>query len=416
MSYEVKDLSLADQGARNMDLAELRMPALLKIRAEFEKKKPLKGITVGMALHVTKETGILVRTLRAGGANVAITGCNPLSTQDDVAARLAKEGVSVYAYKGETREDYYRYITKVIESKPHVTIDDGCDLVCEIHQKHPHLIPQIIAGCEETTTGIIRLRAMVRDGALKYPMIAVNDNKTKHLLDNYYGTGQSTWDGILRASNVLVAGKTVVVAGYGSCGKGVTLRARGMGAHVVVTEVNNFRALQARLDGFEVMTMKKAAPKGDIFVTVTGNKQVITLEHIKTMREGAVLANSGHFDNEIDVKGLLEYAGAPVRVRPWFDQYTVDGKKVFLCGEGRLTNLACAEGHPSEVMATSFCGQSLAVAYAVEHRGKLPNDVITLPEEIDDRIAALQLAAMGVAIDKLTPEQKKYLSSWEEGT
>ncbi len=414
--YYVKDLSLAEQGRRNLQLAELRMPALLKIREEFEREKPLAGITVGMALHVTKETGVLVRTLRAGGAEVAITSCNPLSTQDDVAAALAEEGVRVYAYKGESREDYYRFINKVIETRPHITIDDGCDLVSEIHQKHQDLIPQIIAGCEETTTGIIRLRAMVKAKALKYPMIAVNDNKTKHLLDNYYGTGQSTWDGILRASNVLVAGKTVVVAGYGSCGKGVSLRARGLGAEVIVTEVDHFRALQARLDGFGVMPMEEAARRGDIFITVTGNKNVIRLEHIKAMKEGAILANSGHFDNEIDMKSLRAYAGEPLRVRPWFDQYLVDGKRIFVCGEGRLTNLACAEGHPSEVMATSFCGQALAVKYAVENRGKLPVSVISLPEEIDNRIAQLQLESMGIKIDRLTPEQEEYLASWTEGT
>ena len=416
MDYEVKDMALADQGARNLELAELNMPALMRVKQEFSRAKPLKGITVGMALHVTKETGVLVRTLRAGGADVAITGCNPLSTQDDIAAALAKEGVRVYAYKGESREDYYRYIEKIIEAKPHVTIDDGCDLVSTIHQKHPQLIPQIIAGCEETTTGVIRLQAMVRDRALKYPMIAVNDNKTKHLLDNYYGTGQSTWDGILRASNTLVAGKVVVVAGYGSCGKGVSLRARGMGALVVVTEVDAFHALQARLDGFQVMPMREAAKIAQIVVTVTGNKNVVTVEHMRLMPEGTILANSGHFDNEIDVSALSKYAGQPLRVRPWFDQYLVDGKKIFLCGEGRLTNLACAEGHPSEVMSTSFCGQALAVLYAVENRGKLPAEVITLPKEIDDRIAALQLEAMGISIDRLTAEQEQYLSSWEEGT
>lgn len=416
MDYEVKDLSLAEQGARNIELAELRMPALMRVREQFERDKPLKGISVGMALHVTKETAVLVRTLLAGGAKVAITSCNPLSTQDDVAACLAKDGVAVFAYKGESREDYYRFIERVIADKPQVTIDDGCDLVSVIHQKHPELIKQIIAGCEETTTGIIRLKAMVKEGVLKYPMIAVNDNLTKHLLDNYYGTGQSTWDGILRASNLLVAGKTVVVLGYGSCGKGVSLRARGMGASVIVTEVQAFRALQARLDGFEVMPMREAAPRGDVFVTVTGNKHVITVEHMRLMKDGAVLANSGHFDNEIDVDGLRKEAGEPVRVRPYFDRYTVGGRRIFLCGEGRLTNLACAEGHPSEVMATSFCGQALAVLYAVENRGKLPVDVITLPEEIDKRIAVLQLEAMDVKIDTLTPEQELYLSSWQEGT
>lgn len=416
MNYEVKDIKLAKQGALNLELAELRMSALMEVRKQFAKEKPLKGIVVGMALHVTKETGVLVRTLRDGGAEVAITGCNPLSTQDDVAACLAEEGVAVYAYKGETKEDYYRYIDKVIQAKPHITIDDGCDLVTVIHQKYPELIPNIIAGCEETTTGIIRLHAMVKDNVLRYPMIAVNDNKTKHLLDNYYGTGQSTWDGILRASNVLVAGKVVVVAGYGSCGKGVCLRASGMGANVIVTEINSFRALQARLDGYRVMPMFEAAPIGDVFITVTGNKNVITLEHVRLMKEGSVLANSGHFDNEIDVTSLNQYCGAPIRVRPYFDQYLVNGKKIFLCGEGRLTNLACAEGHPSEVMATSFCGQALACAYAVKNKGKLPVGVITLPEEIDQEIARLQLDSMGVSIDVLTEEQIRYMNSWEEGT
>ncbi len=416
MDYEVKDISLAEQGVKNLDLAELRMPALLKVREEFLKNKPLQGITVGMALHVTKETAILVRTLIAGGAKVAITGCNPLSTQDDVAAALAKEGVSVYAYKGESKEDYYRYLEKVVSKKPQITIDDGCDLVSLIHQKYPEMINDIIAGCEETTTGIIRLKAMVRDNALKYPMIAVNDNKTKHLLDNYYGTGQSAWDGILRASNVLVAGKTVVVVGYGSCGKGVSLRARGMGANVIVTEVDSFCALRARLDGFMVMPIEEASRLGDIFVTVTGNKNVIALSHIKLMKEGSILANAGHFDNEIDITALTEYAGEPLNVRPYFDEYKVDGKKIFLCGEGRLVNLACAEGHPSEVMATSFCGQALAVKYAVENKDKLKNEVILLPEEIDDHIASLQLEAMGISIDTLTEEQIKYLNSWQEGT
>lgn len=416
MDFEVKDMSLAGQGMKNLELAELRMPALMKIKEEFEKDKPFEGITIGLALHVTKETGVLVRTLVAGGAQVAITGCNPLSTQDDVAAALAKEGISVFAYKGESREDYYRYLRKVIDAKPHITIDDGCDLVSTIHQDYPELIPNIIAGCEETTTGVIRLHAMVRDNALKYPMIAVNDNKTKHLLDNYYGTGQSTLDGILRASNILIAGKTVVVAGYGSCGKGTSLRARGMGATVIVTEIDSFRALQARLDGFQVMPMMDAAQLGDIFITVTGNKNVIRVEHMKAMRDGSVLANSGHFDNEIDMRALSACAGMPVKVRPYFDRYDVDGKRIFVCGEGRLVNLACAEGHPSEVMSTSFCGQALAVRYAVENRASLKPEVIALPESIDNRIAELQLQAMDVAIDELTQEQIQYLNSWQEGT
>jgi len=416
-TYEVKDLKLAEQGRMNIELAESHMGALMKIKKRFEKEKPLAGVRVGLALHVTKETAVLVRTLIAGGADVAITGCNPLSTQDDVAAALAEAGVKVYGYKGENDEDYYRYLKKVIEAKPHITIDDGCDLVSEIHTKHAELIPSILAGCEETTTGIIRLKAMVKDKALKYPMIAVNDNKTKHLLDNYYGTGQSTMDGIIRATNVLFAGKTVVAVGYGSCGKGFALRAKGHGAKVIVTEVDNFAALQAAYDGFKVMKMEDAAPLGDIFVTLTGDKHVISTEHIKSMKDGAMFCNSGHFDNEIDVKGLKAMAKSERRIRPFMDEYTLeDGKKVYLLGEGRLINLSAAEGHPSEVMSTSFCGQALAVEYAVKNKGKMPTEVIQLPEEIDDEIAGLQLEAMGIEIDELTPEQLKYLSSWEEGT
>jgi len=415
--YEVKDLSLAKQGKMNIELAESHMKSLMKIKERFEEEKPLKGIRVAMALHVTKETAVLVRTFIAGGAKVAITGCNPLSTQDDVAAALAEEGVKVYAYKGETNEDYYRYIKQVIGIVPHITIDDGCDLVTEIHKNYPQLIPGIIAGCEETTTGIIRLKAMEEDKALKYPMIAVNDNKTKHLVDNYYGTGQSTLDGILRATNVLFAGKNVVVTGYGDCGKGVAIKAKGLGANVIVCEVDNFRALQANMDGYRVMPIAEAAKIGDIFITVTGNKHVIAYDHIKEMKSGAILANSGHFDVEIDVKSLKEKAKKQRRVRPSLDEFTLDnGKKIFLCGEGRLVNLAAAEGHPSEVMATSFCGQTLAVEYAVKNKGKLPVKVIQLPEEIDDNIAKMQLEAIGIKIDDLTEEQKKYLGSWEEGT
>ncbi|MBI2147421.1 adenosylhomocysteinase [Candidatus Woesearchaeota archaeon] len=414
--YEVKDMALAQQGMMNIELAEQHMAALLNVKERFAREQPFAGIRIGLALHVTKETAVLVRTLRAGGAEVAITGCNPLSTQDDVSAALAKEGVHVWAYKGETTEDYYRYLNSVIAFKPHITIDDGCDLVSEIHKKHQHLIPTIIAGCEETTTGIIRLQAMVKDKALKYPMIAVNDNKTKHLLDNYYGTGQSTLDGILRATNVLIAGKNVVIAGYGSCGKGVALRSKGHGASVIVVEVDPFRALQAAYDGFSVMPMAHAAALGDIFITVTGNKHVIRPEHIKAMKDGAILANSGHFDLEIDMKSLRSIAASTRRVRPSLDEYIVNGKKIFLCGEGRLVNLAAAEGHPSEVMSTSFCGQALACEYAVKHKGSMPVDVIQLPEEIDQRISTAQLKAMGIVIDQLTPEQKKYMESWEEGT
>jgi adenosylhomocysteinase len=418
-TYEVRDLALADQGRKNMELAELNMGALGEIRKRFVKQKPLKGIRIGLALHVTKETAILVRTLIAGGADVAITGCNPLSTQDDVAAALAEEGVKVWAYKGESREDYYRYIGYVIATKPHITIDDGCDLVSEIHQSHQELIPAIICGCEETTTGIIRLKAMEKDGALKYPMIAVNDNNTKHLVDNYYGTGQSTIDGILRATNVLLAGKTVVIAGYGSCGKGVSLRAKGLGANVVVCEVDRFRALQASYDGYRVMPMAEAAAIGDVFCTVTGNKHVIRAEHFKKMKNGALMANSGHFDIEIDLKALAKASSAVRRVRPFMDEYTMKGaggKRLFVLGEGRLVNLAAAEGHPSEVMSTSFCGQALACEYGARNRGRMPTSVIQLPAEIDDQIAGLQLEAMGLEIDELTRDQIEYMGSWKEGT
>ena len=414
--YEVKDLKQADQGRRNMEVAELNMGALMEIKKRFETEKPLSGVRIGLALHVTKETGNLVRTLIAGGAEVAITGCNPLSTQDDVAAALAEESVNVWAYKGESKEDYYRYIGYVIEAKPHITIDDGCDLVSEIHKSHTELIPDIICGCEETTTGIIRLKAMEKDNALKYPMIAVNDNKTKHLVDNYYGTGQSTIDGILRATNVLIAGKSFVVCGYGSCGKGVAMRARGLGANVIVCEVDNFRALQAAYDGFRVMKIEEAAPQGDIFCTVTGNKHVIRMEHMRSMKNGVIMANSGHFDIEIELDALRDAAASERRVRHMMDEYVLNGKKLFVLGEGRLVNLAAAEGHPSEVMSTSFCGQALSCEYGVKNRGKLPNRVIQLPEELDDAIAGLQLQVMGVSIDAMTDDQIAYMSSWQEGT
>ncbi len=413
----VADPSLAEQGRMNLEIATKRMGALMKVKERFEKEKPFDGLTIGLALHVTKETGILVRTLKAGGAKVAITGCNPLSTQDDIVAALAEEDVDVWAYKGETKEDYYKFITNVIDAKPHITIDDGCDLVTEIHTKHPDLLDHVLGGCEETTTGIIRLRAMENDGALKMPMIAVNDNKTKHLFDNYYGTGQSTFDGILRSTNLLIAGKTVVVAGYGSCGKGVATRAKGLGGQVVIIEVDPFSALQAVMDGYRVLPVEEAAEIGDLFITVTGNCNVIRPEHIEKMKDGAVLANSGHFDNEVDVEGLEKIATSKRRVRHYLDEYKLkSGRIVYLAGEGRLVNLASAEGHPSEVMSLSFCGQSLACEYLVKHKGELPNEVITLPGEIDDEISRLQLEAMEVKIGSLTSEQEEYLSSWEHGT
>ncbi len=416
-NYEVKDIKLAEQGLLNLEIAESRMQALIKVRQRFAKEKPLKGIRIGMALHVTKETGVLVRALIAGGADVAITGCNPLITQDDVAAALAKEGIKVWAYKGENKEDYYRYLNNVIDFKPNITIDDGCDLVSEIHKKHQHLIKDIIAGCEETTTGIIRLKAMERDNALKYPMIAVNDNKTKHLLDNYIGTGESTWDGIKRGTNVLVSGRSVVVAGYGSCGKGVTLRAKGMGANVIVTEVDPFRALQALYDGYQVMKMDDAAKVGDIFVTVTGDINVIKTRHMERMKDGAIICNSGHFDVEIDYKGLKAMAKSVKEVRPLVEDFILkNGHKITCLAQGRLVNLSLAEGHPSEVMDTSFCGQALACEYAAKNKGKMKPEVIQLPEEIDNTIAKLKLEAYGIKIDELDEEQIKYLNSWEEGT
>ena len=416
-NYEVKDMGLADQGFKNIEWAEMQMGALLKVKERFENEKPLQGIKIGLALHVTKETAVLVRVLIAGGAEVAITGCNPLSTQDDVAAALAKEGVKVWGYKGENREDYYKYITNVINFKPHITIDDGCDLVSEIHLKHTDLIPELIGGCEETTTGVIRLKAMEKDGALKYPVIAVNDNKTKHLLDNYVGTGESTWDGIKRGTNILVAGKTVVISGYGSCGKGVALKAKGYGAKVIITEVDSFRALQAHYDGYHVMTMDEASKLGDIFITVTGNKHIIKKRHMESMKNGSLICNSGHFDNEIDYEGLKEISSNVKEIRQDVEEITlINGRKIICLGQGRLVNLSLAEGHPSEVMDTSFCGQALACEYLAKNRGQLNPSVITLPSKIDDHIARLRLNAFGIKFDKLDEEQIKYLNSWTEGT
>lgn len=423
---KIKDISLAAQGLENIELAERDMGALLEVRKKFAKSQVFKGLRIGMALHVTKETAVLVRTLRAGGAEVWLASCNPLSTQDDVAAALAKEGVHVYGHKGESEKDYYKFLKCVVEAKPNITIDDGCDLVAEIHKNYPELLKGIIGGCEETTTGIIRLKSMEKAGALKYPVVAVNDNKTKHLMDNYYGTGQSTLDGIMRACNFMFAGKTVVVAGYGSCGKGVAMRARGMGARVIVTEVDNFRGLQAMMDGHMVMKMGEAAKLGDLFITVTGDVNVIRAEHVKVMKDGAILANSGHFNCEIDLEGIEKMCGKGREVRPAMKEYSVGSKsaagakKIFVLADGRLVNLAAAEGHPSEVMSLSFCGQALACEFLVKNAGKgskgLAATVHTLPEEIDDYISALQLKAMGVEIDKLTEEQKKYLAGWESGT
>ncbi|MFC2174366.1 adenosylhomocysteinase [archaeon] len=413
---EIKDSSLAEQGKNNLKLAESQMPGLMKIRERFAREKPLEGQRIGMALHVTKETGVLVRTLIAGGATVAIASCNPLSTQDDVAAALAEEGVEVYAKKGETNEEYYDYINKVLDMKPTITIDDGMDLVTIIHTKRPDLLENVIGGAEETTTGIIRLKAMHKQGELKMPIININDQDTKHLLDNYYGTGQSTMDGVIRATNVLIAGKNFVVSGYGDCGKGLAMRAKGMGANVIVAEVSPFRALQAHFDGFRVMPIAESAKIGDIFVTVTGDKHVINLDNMKSMKNGAIVANSGHFHNEFDLDGLKGAASSSKRIRPFMDEYLLDGKRIYVLGEGRLINLAAAEGHPSEVMNFSFCNQSLAMEYIAKNfKGKEPG-VYSLPKELDDDVARLYLDSVGIKFDTLTEEQKKYLSSWREGT
>ncbi|MFA5829058.1 MAG: adenosylhomocysteinase [Candidatus Gracilibacteria bacterium] len=427
---DLNNENLINQGQMNLALAERSMSALMQLRERFRKEKTFSGVRIGMALHVTKETGVLVRTLIDGGAEVAITSCNPLSTQDDIVAALNKEGVKVYGYKGESKEEYYAFLQKIIEFKPTITIDDGCDLVNEIHLHHPELIENIIGGCEETTTGVIRLNAMEKDHALKYPVVAVNDNNTKHLMDNYYGTGQSTLDGIIRATNVLIAAKVVVVAGYGDCGKGVALRAKGLGARVVVTEIRPFRALQAKMDGFEVMPMAEAAKLGDIFITVTGDCDVIRPEHMKVMKSGAILANSGHFDVEIDIPGLKKISSKVTRMRPFLDEYLLQPistskvgatsgqpqRSIYVVGEGRLVNLAAAEGHPSEVMSMSFCGQALATEFLLKNKGKLEPRVYQLPEEIDEEIAQLQLDSMQVKIDELNAKQKKYLESWQEGT
>jgi len=416
-TYIVKDIKLASQGGKNALWAKSQMEALMIVKKRFAKEKPFKNLRIGMALHITKETAVLVETLIAGGAKVAIASCNPLSTQDDIAAYLAKKGVAVFGYKGETTKEYYVFINNVIETKPHLTIDDGCDLVSTIHSKHKSLLKNIIGGTEETTTGVIRLRAMEKDQALKYPVIAVNDNLTKHLFDNYYGTGQSTFDGILRASNILFAGKTVVVAGYGDCGRGVALRAKGLGSQVIITEIDPLRALQARFDGYEVMPFQDAAKIGDVFITVTGNKNIIRKEHFALMKDGAILANSGHFNVEIDLDSLAKIAQTKKRIRPSLDEYALkNNKKIYVAGEGRLVNLAAAEGHPATVMSLSFCGQALAAEYLVKNKGKLKNQVYILPKDIDQKIAKLQLDAMGIKIDKLTEEQKKYLADWKQGT
>ena len=415
MTYKVKDINLAVQGKKKIKWAEDHMPVLMEIRKEFEEEKPLEGITVGFALHVTKETAVLVKTLIAGGANVAIAGCNPLSTQDDVAAALASEDVNVYAWRGLNTKEYYDCIGKVLDHKPDITIDDGCDLITVVHKERPELLKKLKGGCEETTTGISRLEAMEKDSALKYPILAVNNAMTKHFFDNRYGTGQSTIDGILRATSVLLAGKNFVIAGYGWCGRGLAMRANGMGANVIITEINPVKALEAAMDGYRVMTMKDAAKIGDIFITATGNLNVIRKEHIKKMKSSAILGNTGHFNNEVCIPDLEKLLAKKELIRDNTEEYTLkNGKTIYLLAEGRLVNLASAEGHPSEVMDMSFANQALSVKYIAEH--DLEVGVHEIPEEIDNRVAELKLKTMGITIDEMTKEQKKYLSSWEHGT
>jgi len=417
----IRDIALAEAGRRNVSFSVKEMPVLTEIKRRFGKERPLEGLRIGMSLHITTETAYLVDTLTAGGAKVAICSCNPLSSMDDCIAYLASEGVNVFGYRGESVEDYYRFIGKVIETGPDITVDDGCDLIKTLHEKRPELAARVIGGTEETTTGVHRLKAMHAEGALKYPVIAVNDSFTKHMFDNYYGTGQSAIDGVVRASNVLFAGKTVVVAGYGDCGKGVALRARGLGAKVVVTEVDPRRALQAAMDGHRVMPMEEAAGAGDIFITTTGNRDIIPFSAIQRMKDGAILANAGHFNNEIDVAALEKEAEEKEETRPLFMRYRVKGedgnmRDVYLCGEGRLVNLACAEGHPSSVLDLSFSGQALAIEHIAKNRGKLRPGVMLLPDDIDLGIARMKLGSMGMRIDQLTDKQRKYMAGWKEGT
>jgi adenosylhomocysteinase len=419
VEHDVRALDLAPGGRYRIEWAEQDMPVLRQIRERFAQEKPLKGIRISACLHVTTETANLVHTLQAGGADVVLTASNPLSTQDDVAAALVTQyEIPVYAIKGEDTQTYYDHIKRALDHKPHITMDDGADLVSEIHKNRRELLDGILGGTEETTTGVIRLRAMAADGALGFPVIAVNDSMTKHMFDNRYGTGQSTIDGIVRATNVLLAGRTVVVAGYGWCSRGIANRARGMGANVIVTEVDALKALEAVMDGFRVMPMVEAAALGDIFISATGDINVIDRQHFAVMKNGAIMCNSGHFNVEINIPALQAMAtGKPRLIRPFVEQYTLsDGRKLHLLGEGRLINLAAAEGHPASVMDMSFANQALAAEFMIQNHDRLQNQVYTVPEELDMEIARLKLEAMGVQIDTLTEEQFRYLNQWQEGT
>jgi adenosylhomocysteinase len=415
-NFKVKDTSLAPKGHLQIGWASKHMPVLNQIEQRFSKEKPLKGLTIGACLHVTKETGVLIETFLAAGAKVALCGSNPLSTQDDVAAALAEKGVHVFAWREQSTEEYYWCVERAIDHKPVITLDDGADLVGTAHSKRPEALKNIKGGTEETTTGVLRLRAMEQKGALKYAIIAVNDAYTKYLFDNRYGTGQSTLDGIMRATNILFAGKNFVVCGYGWCARGIAMRAQGMGANVIVTEVNPLRALEAAMNGFRVMPIAEAAAVGDIFVTATGDTSVIRKEHMQKMKDGTILANSGHFNVEIDIKDLEELAKSRRTIRPNLEEYTLkDGRRLYLLAEGRLVNLASAEGHPSEVMDMSFANQALCTENLAEKK-KMPPKVYPVPKEIDETVAKLKLKAMKVDIDELTDEQKKYLATWEAGT
>ena len=414
---DIKDIRLAAEGKLRAEWAAKQMPVLEKIMARFAKSKPLKGVRVAACLHVTTETGNLMLALKAGGADVRLCASNPLSTQDDLAAFLVKSGIPTFAVKGESTATFHKHLKAVLAMKPHITMDDGADLTAEIHKNAPAAHKDIIGGTEETTTGVIRLQSLANQGKLRYPIIAVNDAKTKHFFDNRYGTGQSTLDGITRATNRLISGTNFVVAGYGWCGKGLAMRARGMGANVIVTEVDPVKGLEARMDGFRVMTMDSAASVGDFFCTVTGNLNVIRKEHFLKMKDGAIACNSGHFDAEIDLRGLRSVTKARRAIREFVQEHKLkNGKCVNILGEGRLVNLAAAEGHPSSVMDMSFANQALSCEYLVKHKGKLSADVHTVPEKLDAEIAEIKLKSLGIAIDKLTAEQKKYLSSWEAGT
>jgi adenosylhomocysteinase len=418
IAHDVRDLRLAEEGLRRIEWAAREMPVIRQIRERFAKEKPLRGVRVGACLHVTTETANLMIAMREGGAEIALCASNPLSTQDDVAAALVTEyGVSTFAIKGEDNATYYKHIDAVLDSKPQLTMDDGADIVARLHKDRTDLLQHIIGGTEETTTGVIRLRALGKDGLLKYPIIAVNEANTKHMFDNRYGTGQSTLDGIIRATNVLIAGKNFVVAGYGWCGRGLASRARGMGAQVIVTEIDPLPALEAVMDGYRVMPMAEAAKIGDIFCTVTGDINVIDRHHMEAMQDGAIVANSGHFNDEINLVALSEMAEARREVRPFVEEFTLgNGKKLFVLGEGRLINLAAAEGHPASVMDMSFANQALSAEHMMNNHKSLKNEVYSVPREIDAEIARLKLAAMGMSIDTLTPEQEKYLTSWESGT